>query len=337
MNVRARLLAFASVVVLSLVGTGVYIANARAEQKKSAVAAPAVAVAGLSTLMAKPHIVFRSTAVGDAYGRVAVVGLDAPSGARAFTPVNCDRVYARRAEAVCLYAKPGLVTTYRAEVLGADWSVKQSLPLSGVPSRTRISPDSSLVATTTFATGHDYSSPGQFSTETLVTRIGTKDSLNLEDFRLTVDGKHVTAADRNMWGVTFIDNDIFYATAASGGKTWLVKGSLAAKTLVTLREDAECPSISPDHTRIAFKTRGGQAKGQWHIAVYDIATGKATVLSEKNSVDDQIEWLDDTQVLYGLPRAGNGPSASDVWTAKADGSGTPRMFIVDAWSPAVVR
>jgi hypothetical protein len=336
-NVRARLLALVAIVALSLAGTAVYIANARADQRKAVESAPPVAVADLATLTAKPHIVFRSTAVGDEYGRVAVVGLDAPSGARAFTSVTCDRVYARTAEAVCLYAKPGLVTKYRAEVLGADWSVQQSLPLSGVPSRTRISPDSSLVATTTFVTGHDYSSPGQFSTETLVTKIGTKDSINLENFRLAVDGKQITAADRNMWGVTFVDNDTFYATAASGTKTWLIKGSLAAKTLTALREDAECPSISPDHTRIAFKTRDGQAKGQWHIAVYDIATSRATVLSEKNSVDDQIEWLDDQQVLYGLPRSGNGPSASDVWTARADGTGTPQVFIKDAWSPAVVR
>nr|WP_296068257.1 hypothetical protein [uncultured Actinoplanes sp.] len=337
MNVRVRLLALAAVVVLALTGTAVYIANARADQRKAVESAPPVAVADLAALTAKPHIVFRSTAVGDDYGRVAVVGLDAPSGPRAFAPVTCDRVYARNAEAVCLYAKPGLVTKYRAEVLGTDWSVKQSLPLSGVPSRARISPDSSLVATTTFVTGHDYSSPGQFSTETLVTRIGTKQSINLEDFALTVDGRRVTAADRNMWGVTFADDDTFYATAASGDKTWLIRGSLAARTMTALREDAECPSISPDHTRIAFKTRGGQANGQWHIAVYDIAGGRSTVLSEQNSVDDQIEWLDDRQVLYGLPRAGNGPSASDVWTAKADGTGTPQLFISDAWSPAVVR
>jgi hypothetical protein len=336
-NVRARVLTLAAIVVLSVVGTVVYIANARGDQKRAIAAAPAVKVADLATLIAQPHIVFRSTAIGDEYGRVAVVALDAPSGARAFTPANCDRVYARQSEAVCLYAKPGLVTTYRAEVLGADWSVKQSLPLSGVPSRTRISPDSSLVATTTFVTGHDYSSPGTFSTETLVTRIGSKTSTNVESFRLTVDGKQITASDRNVWGVTFLDDDNFYATAASGDKTWLVKGSLSAKTLTALREDAECPSISPDHTRIAFKTRNGHEKGQWNVAVYDIATGKATILSEAHSVDDQIEWLDDTQVLYGLPRSGNGPSASDVWTAKADGSGTPQLFIPDAWSPAVVR
>jgi hypothetical protein len=336
-NVRARLISLVAIVVLAVLGTVIYVANVHSDQKKAVASAEPVPTAALATLTAQPHIVFRSTAIGDDYGHVAVASLADPSGPRAFTPVSCDRVYARSAEAVCLYSKPGLVTTYRAEVLGADWAVKQTLPLSGVPSRTRISPDSSMVATTTFVTGHDYSSPGQFSTATLVTRVGSKKSVNIEGFKLVVDGKRLTAADRNMWGVTFVDDDNFFATAASGGKTWLVKGSLSTRTLTALRPDAECPSVSPDHTRVAFKTRNGQPTGQWHIAVYDLATGKGTILSEQHSVDDQVEWLDDSHILYGLQRAGTGPSASDVWMVDADGSGTPRLFIKDAWSPAVVR
>jgi WD40 repeat protein len=336
-NVRVRLVALAAVVVLSVAGTVIYVASVRGERAREAAAAPVVAVADLSVVTQEPHVVFRSTAIGDDYGRVAVVSLAAPAGPRAYTPATCDRVYARRAEAVCLFAKPGLVTTYRAEVLGADWAVRRTLPLSGVPSRTRLSPDSSWAATTTFVSGHDYTSPGQFSTETRVTRLAGGPSLNLEDFRLEVDGRRITNKNRNMWGVTFVDDDRFYATAASGNKTWLVRGSIPARELVALREDAECPSLSPDGTRLAFKTRDGEPAGQWRIAVYDIASGRATILAEQHSVDDQIEWLDDKQVLYGLPRSGNGPSASDVWTVPADGSGSPRLFIPDAWSPAVIR
>jgi hypothetical protein len=336
-NVRVRLLSLVAIVVLAAIGTVVYVANARSDQKKAVASAKPVPTADLGTLTAVPHVVFRSTAIGDDYGHLAVVSLADPSGPRAFAPVSCDRVYARAAESVCLYAKPGLVTTYRAEVLGADWSVEQTLPLSGVPSRTRISPDSTMVATTTFVTGHDYSSPGQFSTATLVTKVGSKKSINIENFKLMVDGKRLTASDRNMWGVTFVDDDNFYATAASGGKTWLVKGSLSGQTLTSLRQDAECPSVSPDHTRVAFKTRNGHPTGQWQIAVYDLATGKTTILSEKQSVDDQVEWLDNDHVLYGLPRTGTGPSASDVWKVNADGSGAPQLFIRDAWSPAVVN
>jgi hypothetical protein len=335
---RAKLWTMAVVVVLALAGTSGYVVYAQRERNHVAAAAPPLSTRDdLAAVVRVPHVVFRSTAIGDDYGRVAVAPLTDPNGPRALTPVSCDRVYAREREAVCLYAKPGMVTTYHAQVLGPDWTVERDIPLAGVPSRTRLSDDGSLVATTTFVSGHDYASPGQFSTETLVTQVASGQSTNIETFQLEVDGKAVNAKDRNLWGVTFADDDRFYATAASGAKTWLVQGSISARRVVALREDAECPSLSPDGTRIAFKTRAGQPAGHWRIAVYDIATGKATILAEQRSVDDQIEWLDNTRVVYGLPRAGNGPSASDLWTVPADGSGASQLYIHDAWSPAVVR
>ncbi|MFC8620580.1 TolB family protein [Micromonospora purpureochromogenes] len=338
MSGRARVWTLGVIVLVTLLGTVSYIYSVRREQTQGVAAAPPMPTGpDLTAVTSGPHVVFRSTAAGGDYGRVAVVPLGEPAGPRAFTPAACDRVYARRSGAVCLYAKPGLVTTYRAQVLGPDWSVTRELPLSGVPSRTRLSRDGSLVATTTFVAGHSYSTPGQFSTETLVTRVADGHSTNIEHFQVIVGGKRVTAADRNLWGVTFADGPTFYATAASGGKTWLVRGSLGGQRLVALRDDAECPSLSPDGTRIAFKTRAGQEPGHWRIAVYDIATGRSTILAEQRSVDDQIEWLDDTRVIYGLPRAGEGPSTSDLWTVRADGGGVADLFIRDAWSPAVVR
>lgn len=338
MSGRARVWTLGVIVLVTLLGTVSYIYSVRREQTQGVAAAPPMPTGpDLTAVTSGPHVVFRSTAAGGDYGRVAVVPLGEPAGPRAFTPAACDRVYALRSGAVCLYAKPGLVTTYRAQVLGPEWSVIRELPLSGVPSRTRLSRDGSLVATTTFVAGHSYSTPGQFSTETLVTRVADGHSTNIEHFQLIIGGKRVTAADRNLWGVTFADGDTFYATAASGGKTWLVRGSLGGQRLVALRDDAECPSLSPDGTRIAFKTRAGQVPGHWRIAVYDIATGRSMILAEQRSVDDQIEWLDDTRVIYGLPRGGEGPSTSDLWTVRADGGGVADLFIRDAWSPAVVR
>jgi Tol biopolymer transport system component len=193
------------------------------------------------------------------------------------------------------------------------------------------------VATTTFVFGDSYANPGQFSTRTIVTRTDGTVVGDIEKFKLTVDGKAITAADKNLWGITFFDDDKFYATAASGGKTWLVEGSIAGRTVTALRPDAECPSLSPDRTRIAFKKHGDLAPGKWRLAVYDLRTRKETVLAETHSVDDQVEWLDDATVIYGLPREDEASASSDVWAVPADGTGAPRVLVHDAWSPAVIH
>ncbi|WP_213456069.1 TolB-like translocation protein [Rhizomonospora bruguierae] len=339
MSLRARVAALVAIVLIASAGATGYVLYERHRQERARASAPPVAtLADANAVVAEPHLVFRSTALGTGYGEVAVVPLSDPAGPRAFTGASCERVYATADQTVCLSAERGLVTTYRAALLDRAWAPSRELPLTGLPSRARLSRDGSLVATTTFVYGDSYTNPGQFSTRTIVTRARGEVVGDIESFTLIVDGRTVTAVDRNFWGVTFADDDTFYATAASGRKTWLVRGSLSARTATALREDVECPSLSPDKTRIAFKKHGDLPHGQWRLAVYDLATGRETVLAETHSVDDQAEWLDDANVLYGLPRtAGNGVATSDVWVTPADGSGTPRVFVQNAWSPAVVR
>lgn len=338
MSLRLRAVLFAVVILLATASAVYYVLDVRRDQAKSLAAAPVVPQGGdLSTLRREPHLVFRSTALGPDYGKVALVPLDAPGGPRTFTPASCERVYATGADAICLSAERGLVTTYQAHLLDASWARSRELTLTGIPSRARLSRDGSLAATTTFVFGDSYANPGQFSTRTVVTRTDGAEIGDIEKFTLTVDGRTVTAADKNLWGVTFHDDDRFYATAASGGTTWLVRGSLSARTVTALRSDVECPSLSPDRTRIAFKKHGDLPAGKWRLAVHDLRTGTETVLAETHSVDDQVEWLDDRTVIYGLPRTTAGTASSDVWQVPADGTGTPRILIPDAWSPAVVR
>ncbi|MFC3501985.1 TolB family protein [Micromonospora krabiensis] len=337
MSVRARMTVMVAVLLVAVLGAGGYVWRERQSQAHSRATATVPTRTDLAAVRAQPHLVFRSTALGDGYGRVAAVPLSAPDGPRALTPASCERVYATAAEAICLSAERGVVTTYRAQLLDRDWQPQRDLPLTGIPSRARLSRDGSLVATTTFVFGDSYANPGQFSTRTVVSRSRAEVVGDLETFRLVVDGRTVTAADRNLWGVTFADDDRFYATAASGGKTWLVEGRLSTRQLTALRRDAECPSLSPDRTRIAFKKHGDLPPGRWRLAVYDLATGAETLLAETRSVDDQVEWLDDRQVVYGLARQSEGTASSDVWRVAADGSGSPQVLVPDAWSPAVVR
>jgi WD40-like Beta Propeller Repeat len=335
---RNKVLVFAGVLLVAIVGTVFYVLHVQRRDARADDGAPPVAVRGdLAAVQKAPHLVFRNTAVGDGFAQVAMVPLDNPGGARAISPVKCDRVYARTVATLCLIIKRGIATTYQAQVLNAQWAAERTAPLPGLPSRARISPDGSLLATTTFVFGDSYTNPGQFSTRTVVSRIaGGGTDFDLEQFAVVVDAKTITAADKNIWGVTFADDDTFYATAASGKKTWLVRGSLSQKRMVALREDVECPSLSPDGTRIAFKKHGKLPNGQWRLAVYDLKTHQEAMIAERRSVDDQVEWLDNQRILYGLPRGGTSIS-SDVWVANADGSGTPSVFVADAWSPAVVR
>lgn len=286
------------------------------------------------------RILFRNTAAGAGYGHVATVPLADPAGARAVSPVACERVDATAGAELCLSIDRGVVTTFTATLFDASWQPVRTWPLPGVPSRTRFSADGGAVAFSAFITGESYATVG-FSIATTIADVDGATAAagqNLEDFALTVNGQAVTSADRNFWGVTFAaDGNSFYATAASGSQTWLVRGDVAARTLVAVRGNAECPSLSPDGTKVAYKTRiDGTPAGHWAIAVLDLARNREIVLPETRSVDDQVEWLDDATVLYGLPRT-DAPGDSDVWSMASDGTNAPERFIEHAWSPAVVR
>ena len=100
---------------------------------------------------------------------------------------------------------------------------------------------------------------------------------NLEDFTILRDGQPVTAPDVNFWGVTFAaDSNRFFATLATGGHTYLVEGDLAARRVVVGRDNVECPSLSPDGTRIGFKKRMDDGSGSpvWRFHVLDLRTGR---------------------------------------------------------------
>lgn len=67
----------------------------------------------------------------------------------------------------------------------------------------------------------------------------------------------------------------------------------------------------------------------------DLASGQETRLEgETRSVDDQVAWLDDDTVIYGLPRPDQ-PGASDVWTLPIHGGESPELLVENAWSPTV--
>ncbi|WP_375422900.1 hypothetical protein [uncultured Friedmanniella sp.] len=334
---RGRVVLLGFVTLLCLVVAAGYFVYAR-DAALAPAAATAVPTVGAAAVLTGPRVVFRNTQLGADYAHLALVPLDNPAGPRAVTPLSCQRVYATAHAGVCVTETRGMAPSYGITTLDAQLQPTRSTVLTGEPSRARMSRDGSLVSTTTFVAGHSYASTS-FSTSTIIRERG-RSLGNLETWRTTLpDGSDLRALNRNFWGVTFApDDDTFYATAASGGTTWLVRGSIKARTMTALRTDAECPSLSPDGTHVAYKKRLGNATpGVWRLAVLDLATGTEVLLAETRSVDDQMEWLDNDTVLYGVPRAGTEATTSDVWEVPANGQGTPTVLIPYATSPAVVR
>jgi hypothetical protein len=340
-RIPPRVIALIVVVVVVVLGVGAYAVQAVRRHQHEVSSAPTVASTELAGVMSGPHIVFRNTLPGPQYGLVAAVPLGDPSGARAFTPITCDRVDVAGAFASCLRTVSGVATTFETDVYDvATWQRTQTWPLPGIPSRTRLSDDGTLVGTTAFVTGDSYATVG-FSTRTEIHSTADGSSRgDLESWHLTVDGKPFTASDRNIWGVTFVDDDTIFVTAAShaAGKTWLMTGSIASQTLTSVVDNAECPSVSPDKTKVAYKKVVDTVNGQpvWAVAVRDIHSGSETLIPSTKGLDDQVEWLDDSTLLYGLPRTGQA-GTTDVYSVGTTADAQPSLFISGAWSPSVVR
>jgi hypothetical protein len=346
---QARVIGFVGVCLTCLAAAGGYawwVAATRMGSVGTMGTGPATRVEqALSTLPAAPYTLMRQASLGSTHGRLALeTPANSEAGLRQVSPLSCDRVHVARAgsgRGICLEARRGALTTYHAQLFDRSFDVQASFPLAGEPSRTRMSADGTLAAATVFVSGHSYSSPG-FSTRTSIFDVAGARMLvaDLEAFTVFKDGQVFKQTDFNFWGVSFTpDAKGFYATLQSGSKLWLVKGDIALKNMTVVAPDVECPSLSPDGTRIAFKRRTTilpEGRLVWQIVVRELASGSEKLLSaETRSVDDQVEWIDDREIAYALPASK--PGATDIWALNTEAQGAPRLWMPMASSPAVVR
>lgn len=275
-------------------------------------------------------------------GTVLVAPIDEPTRARAL-PLRCDRVYFAAKRGICLVDTRTSVYPPAVAIIFDEHARELArFDLAGMPSRARISPGGRYAAATVFVQGDSYDSPLGMSTRTTIMDLATNTLVGeLERFTVAREGRPDREAEFNFWGVTFVgDTGRFFATLGAGSQTFLVAGDVATRSLRIVRAGVECPSLSPDRRRIAYKSR--LADGMCRIHVLDLATMEDRPVAEHRNIDDQIEWRDDATILYGHHEQsidGSGDTAPvNVWSlAIDDATAVPRRFITGGLSPAVVR
>jgi hypothetical protein len=314
--------------VIVLIGAGVlYVVQSRGGG--TAVNARPV-VAGQLTL-ASGNLYVRNMAEGPDQGKLAAASVSDPNGARQVGDLTCDRFATARSTSICLRLKPGSLPPFTEMlVLGPDFAVKHQETLPGTPSRARVSPDGKLVNWTLFVTGDSYAESG-FSTRTGFYDLETgRLTKSIEELPVFVNGRRYFASDINYWGLTFEANGThFYVTLASKGKTYLIAGDRKAYRGEAIAENVECPSLSPDGERIAFKQK--KPDGTWRLAIMSVDSRRVMHPGEDRAIDDQPLWRGNHKLLYALRRG----TSSDVWETPATATGVPKLIVPDAASPAL--
>lgn len=327
---RGRLFLVACAVSLLAMVAYVGITSRRREPPAAKGAGDAIAA-----MPAGPLVLFRDTSPGDAFGRIAILRLPLEGQARLLAPLSCERVHYAGGWGVCMTSdETRMPVRYAAHTFDASFERRHTIPLTGPPIRARVTRDGRRAVLTVFETGHSYADAA-FSTRTIVVETATgRTLLDLEQLTVDKDGAPFKSADFNFWGVTFArDGDQFFATLKTRGERYLIKGSVDARRATVVRADVECPSLSPDGTRLVFKKPLKGATG-WQLHLLDLATGAERPLNQvRPSVDDQVDWFDEGQVVYH----DSGPEGTGVWVLSVDGVTPPRLLVSNAYSPAVLR
>jgi Tol biopolymer transport system component len=215
------------------------------------------------------------------------------------------------------------------------------MDLPGLPIRARVSPDGKLAASTVFVTGENYASEN-FTTRTTLYDLATRQAIaDLETFTVERDGKPFSNIDFNYWGVTFRrDSNRFLATLGTGGKRFLVEGDVARRRFQVIANDVECPSLSPDERHVVFKRKREQTFG-WQLWAMNLETRESwPITDDQQDIDDQVEWLDDGRVIYGMVLGPGSPEENlGIWMSRIDrAAGKNREFFIrSGWSPAAGR
>lgn len=278
-------------------------------------------------------LAFVNRVPGDEYARVGYID---PAGERHITELRCDRVDLNEAGGLCLSATAGANGTGRGLVLAPNLNPTTRFGVNK-PSRAAVSPNGNIVAWTGFTFGHSYLVEGEFATTTQLISIEKSIGVDLEDqFKAYRGEERISDIDRNFWGVTFAaDNDLFYATVGtSTNGEEIVEGRISTGRLDVIAANASCPEVSPDGRTIVAKEQRGD---RFQLIAIDAETGARRDLAETRSVDDQVEWIDNQTILYGVVNPDEGTEAQpvlDIYALNTATGEAPRLIVPFADSPA---
>jgi hypothetical protein len=312
----------AALVALFVVAGGAYVAVAALGPEETTTDARPKA----TDVLAQTHLMVRAVDPANTRLNGRVYEVDGGKVERPSADLACERVYYAGGRGICMGVAPSGVD-YDATIFDSDLKPIDSISLTGLPSRARVSADGRYGAMTVFVSGDSYlESSSAFSTRTTILDMSDGSQIGqLEQFSVSKDGQPFDAVDFNFWGVTFAkDPNTFYATLGTGGEHYLLQGNVRERSMRVLRDGVECPSLSPDNERIAYKSRIGD-EDRWRLRVLDLATLEDHAVAEARSIDDQVEWLDDETLAYSDER--------NVYTAPADGEGEAQLLVRDATSP----
>lgn len=346
MSNRVRLVLFWTFVVLCVASAIGYVRWRNAAAERTALSsvplydlADADVVAMIDGMRAEPHLFYQSAS---AYGRIGMVQLDSPSEQRVLDTLECERSHFGKTGGLCLVLnRESMQPRAWTYFLDPRFQSLGRLELAGLPIRARVSADGKHAASTVFVTGESYASEN-FTTRTTIYDLPARKAIvELEQFTVERDGKPFSNVDFNYWGVTFSqDSNRFLATLGSGGKRFLVEGDLTRRHFRVIADDVECPSLSPDERHVVFKRQRERATG-WQLWAMNLETRESWPITEDHQdIDDQVEWLDDGSVLYGMVLGSGLPEqALSLWKSRVDpAAGKNREFFLrSAWSPAVIR
>ncbi len=261
-------------------------------------------------------------------GHVASLAL-APDGTSGGSPVVanllCDRFHAASGTGLCL--RPTNAVAWSATVVDRNLEATATYPLTGTPVLARVSPSGNLAVWTTLTSGATLG--GDFSAKTAVVDTRTTSQVDdLSTFTATFKGKPLTGFQ--VWGVSFVDDDRFFATVFADGKRRLAEGSMSARTLTAFGVDGTNPEVSPDGTRLAFIHDAGRG-GRGHLAMMDIASRQVTDLGDQREVADQPAWLGAELIAYVVRAVDGTPS---IWTTSPEATDRPDLLRDAAESPS---